>query len=395
MWERLYKPGSSKEGGTLMQLRNLINRRNVGEGKKITSHVNQIEDFLELVITCHLVAAAMHFFSMYSVSDEPHSNGFPSNIAEMELYRRKNIFFSKLGKIIDEYVVPRDFSVEKVKPATTQSTTGNPHLARIYLEHQYCSVPVQCQQRSLPVSVTSAAARSQASQVVKKAAPDGIFNYASAVLNDGLLLFELKDAIREGDGNRILRCWKMMFLYYRSAGHVNYQKEAFQLLASIHATASPKIASQMKWGRVVNLRGGLGHNIPADLHMEHLNRTVKDYVANVGANVDESSIVQCGKSLNGIMNVCDAFDSVSGVSPMIQAHSGPNVATDEKKIIKELTESSSVFDYIPGRVHKTFPSIQPNVVPNMDKKALVNYIKEQQKALLKQQTFARVYGHFL
>ena len=50
--------------------------------------------------------------------------------------------------------------------------------------------------------------------------------------------------------------------------------------------------------------------------MEHLNRTVKDCVANVDANVDESSIVQCGKSLNGIMNVYNAFDSVSGVSPI-------------------------------------------------------------------------------
>ena len=178
-----------------------------------------------------------------------------------------------------------------MRPATTQSTTENPHLARIYLEHQYCSVPAQCQQRSLPVTVTSAAARSQASQVVKKAAPDGIFNYASAILNDGLLVFEFKDAIREGDGNRILCCWKMMFLYFQSAGHINYQKEAFQLLASIHAAASPKIASQMKWGHVVNLRGGLGHNIPADLHMEHLNQTVS-------ANVDGSSIVQCGKMVS-------------------------------------------------------------------------------------------------
>ena len=77
-----------------MQLRNLINRKNV-EGKKITSRVNQIEDFLELVITCHLVAAAMHFFSMCSVSDEPHSNGFPSNIAEMELYRRNKVNWEK------------------------------------------------------------------------------------------------------------------------------------------------------------------------------------------------------------------------------------------------------------------------------------------------------------
>ena len=58
----------------------------------------------------------------------------------------------------------------------------------------------------LPSAVTSAAPRSQASQTVKKAAPDGVFNYASAVLNDGLLLLEYKDAIREGDGERILRC---------------------------------------------------------------------------------------------------------------------------------------------------------------------------------------------
>ena len=152
MWERLYKPGSSKEGGTLMQLRNLINRRNVGEGKKITSHVNPIEDFLELVIICHLVAAAMHFFSMRSTSDEPHSNGFPVNIRGMEQYRRTKILFDKLGRIIDEYVVPREFSVEKERPATSQSTTGNPHLARIHIEHQYCSVPVQCRQRRLPAS---------------------------------------------------------------------------------------------------------------------------------------------------------------------------------------------------------------------------------------------------
>jgi len=39
-----------------------------------------------------------------------------------------------------------------------------------------------------------------ASQALKKAASDGIFNYASTFLNDGLLPLELKDAIRGGDG---------------------------------------------------------------------------------------------------------------------------------------------------------------------------------------------------
>ena len=118
----------------------------------------------------------MHLFSMRSISDKPHSNGFPANIREMEQYHCKKMLFDKLGRIIDEYVVPREFSVEKEQPATSQSMTGNPHLARIHIEHQYYSVPVQCRQRRLPASVTSAAHHSQASQLVKKAAPDGVFS---------------------------------------------------------------------------------------------------------------------------------------------------------------------------------------------------------------------------
>lgn len=45
---------------------------------------------------------------------------------------------------------------------------------------------------------------------VMKASPDGVFPYASAVLNDGLLLMVFLDAIKEGDGERIMRCWKFI-----------------------------------------------------------------------------------------------------------------------------------------------------------------------------------------
>ena len=37
-------------------------------------------------------------------------------------------------------------------------------------------------------------------KVVRDSSPDGVFNYASAVLNDGLLPLELRNAIYEGDG---------------------------------------------------------------------------------------------------------------------------------------------------------------------------------------------------
>ena len=79
-------------------------------------------------------------------------------------------------------------------------------------EHAYVrkvstATPITVQRkRNLPQWPKSQGDRPHASQVVHDAAPDGIFDYACAVLNDGLLLMEFRDAIHEGDGDRVLRC---------------------------------------------------------------------------------------------------------------------------------------------------------------------------------------------
>ncbi len=46
----------------------------------------------------------------------------------------------------------------------------------------------------------------------------------------GLLLFEFKDAIKEGDGDRCLCLWKYFLLVFKASGRKNYAKEAFHLL---------------------------------------------------------------------------------------------------------------------------------------------------------------------
>ena len=45
---------------------------------------------------------------------------------------------------------------------------------------------------------------------------DGVLEYAKETLLLGLMLLEFKDAIREGDGNRVLRCWKYFLLFFRA-----------------------------------------------------------------------------------------------------------------------------------------------------------------------------------
>lgn len=57
MFDQLYKLGSNCDGGTLLQLRNLINRWNVA--KDVGGRFNECIDFLEKVVKSHIIAAGM------------------------------------------------------------------------------------------------------------------------------------------------------------------------------------------------------------------------------------------------------------------------------------------------------------------------------------------------
>ena len=44
------------------------------------------------------------------------------------------------------------------------------------------------------------------------------------------------------------------------------------------------MSMQLKWSRSINVHGHAGKNIPADLHMEHLNRVCRGAISGLGAN---------------------------------------------------------------------------------------------------------------
>ncbi len=69
MFTRLYKGGSSLQGGTLLQLRNLVNRRNIT--RDTSGKCNESIHFYELVVRSHILAAAMNVFGMKTASDKP------------------------------------------------------------------------------------------------------------------------------------------------------------------------------------------------------------------------------------------------------------------------------------------------------------------------------------
>ena len=119
---------------------------------------------------------------------------------------------------------------------------------------------------------------------------DGVFSYGCLLLSLGLLYREFVDSIREGDGNRVLRCWKYFLLIFNATGRTNYAIEAFVLLAKYHFLLSPRKSNQLIWSRFINVHGLPGKNIPADLFMEHLNRLCKEAIKQLGANKTQRGI---------------------------------------------------------------------------------------------------------
>ena len=45
-------------------------------------------------------------------------------------------------------------------------------------------------------------------------ANDDMFNYQCSLLDHGLLYLNFRDAVAEGDGTRIIRCWKFLLIQF-------------------------------------------------------------------------------------------------------------------------------------------------------------------------------------
>ena len=107
----------------------------------------------------------------------------------------------------------------------------------------------------------------------------------------------------------MIRCLKYFLIIFHVPGHKNYCLEALHLLIQYYFTLPPQYAEQMVWGHFVNSRGGQGTNVSADLHMEHLNRLLKDAISHLGSNLT----IGASKAIGVVKDILGQFDATIGV----------------------------------------------------------------------------------
>ena len=173
MWRRLYGRQSNRDGGTLLQLRNLLGRSSVPNDPK--SNVNATTDFIEVTLAGYAVCAAMEVLGMEKITDQP--DDLPSPEMCLSAEEKKRTLSSVTSAIVSQFInltvtLQEDSEAPKSKRRKRKSKSGKS-------------------------SDSTAAALKET---------DRVFEYSREFLTLGMLHAEFNDS--EGDGIRLLRCWK-------------------------------------------------------------------------------------------------------------------------------------------------------------------------------------------
>lgn len=202
---------------------------------------------------------------------------------------------------------------------------------------------------------------------------DGVYLYATELLSLGLLWHGFHDAIKEGDGERILRHWKFMLVTFKTSNHRNYAKEAVNLLLQYNYLFSDRQKAQLLWNRCVNTTGRPGANIPCDLHDEHLNRRFKIILRGQGANVNPRSVERAGKSIASVHHICQIFEEQTASTIHSDHHPIPEFGRDFNTILQVL-EEENVFVPTSTRQHKSF-KFKCGILEKLSCKELIKKVK--------------------
>lgn len=154
----------------------------------VKSRVSACKQFFNISFEARIVAAALLELGLEDTTAIPSEEKFPyAYMMSTTLEERKKIFDAFVHTLLKKYILKSALIERLIAEAARQQPIGSKKLTR---------------QR--PASKD---------QVAHK---DDMFDYQCAVLEYGMLILNFRDAISEGDGERIIRCWKFFLLYMKN-----------------------------------------------------------------------------------------------------------------------------------------------------------------------------------
>ena len=324
VYKHLYR-NSARELGTLRYFREKLQRRNV------SLYVKHYEDCEQLFISvgrCYTVEALLDFFAMGNTDCSPSKNG-PSNHVVGDNENQKQYFEAILDKFLDE---------NSISPAPTNNPRDN--------------------------SIT-----------------DYVKNH-SLTLKYFFLISDYKDAVKEGNGQRLHTVHKQLLHHFKANSGFNaYAIEMLTNIVQNEVMLSKREAIQCVWAATANWNGGKAKNIEIDLLQENRNRDLKQLIKNMGANKTDRAIECASKAVGGVRKIVENFERNILVKPISTSHMHKSADGDEKQILADLRKLTP-FNAQEGRKHESFPKIDSDPLCGLDDLEFNKWLVRHKKNLL-------------
>lgn len=362
--------------------RNLINRRNVST--EVDKNFSACKQFFIMEIEARVVAATLDFMQMTSLHDTPPEEVLPSSLAFTTAETQKDFLKNLAYKIVDNYIV-NETNINVLMENLQKEQRAD---AGVLSDGRFgCRFP-GCKKsfafdgkRRVAHEKTHGLHACSTTSTATPAAKDDVRNYQLALLEYGMLFLNFSDAISEGDGLRILRCWKffLMFLKVDGASSRKYALEGLHLISQVYAILSPRDAHRLIWNRFVKSKYGMGGNIPLDLALEHYNRVLKEVIKKMGPNAsNETAITRFCKCISVNKQLMDNFDQDCKVLKQSGLHVQSKSLGDFGKIVQELVDGNA-FKCLVGRSYKYFNNCTPSILSSFDLHGMFTWINTHKR----------------
>ena len=304
--------------------REKLQRRNVTKDVK---HYEDCEQFFLSMGKCFAIEALMQFFGMEDQDGQPTKHTPPDKVKEMGREEIEKYFEDVLNKFVDQFLLGK----------VTDNDSDNQDFVR---------------------------------------------NYSICLLQYFFILHDIKDAVHEGNGERLATLHKQLLLHFKSVpGFNSYAIEMLINIVQNMMFLSPAQSHQCIWASTANWKGGAKRNIEIDLLQENRNKDIKNLIKGMGANKTDKAIDTASRAVGGTKKIVENFDYMVYRGTRSSSHSHASSVKDELKVLGDLRVLKP-FSTQPNRKHASFRSIDSDPLGSLDEEELDEWLQKHKQNLM-------------
>ena len=365
MFKALYSPDSSRQQGTMASYRMCIGRTNVSglvKGKFESHH-----DFVITITEALLLKYCMNHLGMKELGDHAKNVELPDNIKNVHCAKKKEFMNKITSGIINSLFQPCNQKADHLKP-NVQVFNVTPAEGKqinmqiptaLLVDHAFIDVKVS---ENLTVRIPGI----KSDHVQDRPKGDDLFNYTHRLLQWGLHVIEIHDAIKEGDIQRTnINMKRLIPFFYNHSARSKYAVECMDYILKTELLLPEDLAVRVRLGSFVNTKGGLGNNKPADMQQENNICMLKDVIKGLGACKSEKAITRSSLAAPVVDKIVAKAQVELDLHRAKGKHTDKSNSVDVLNLLEYLQEVRPL-TYQEGRRLHSYSGISKAVFANID-----------------------------